>query len=231
MAKVTLSQAAKDNHVSLPTLSRWRKSGKISAEKTGSGSYRIDTSEYDRIIDLKKQSPNMKRFVKHDMKGIATPDETPNEMRVLRVEVEVLRERVKDKDQIIDDLREDRDDWKKQARTLLLQSTSSEIAPNTHTGNKEENQGSTPAGTTNLVIKERNMAVYSAIFLATLLVVMMAVFVWMTHADEKTPPPNKNQQVQKPAPQTTEPHREFKTPSGLIPFFDKSIPYGRSLPN
>ena len=84
----------------------------------------MDTSEYDRIKELKKQSPNMKPFMKDNMKEIATQDETPNETRVLQVEVEVLRERIKDKDQTIDDLREDRDEWKKQAQTLLLQSPS-----------------------------------------------------------------------------------------------------------
>ena len=38
------------------------------------------------------------------------------------MEVEVLRERIKDKDTMLEELREDRDDWKKQAQTLLLQS-------------------------------------------------------------------------------------------------------------
>lgn len=121
MAKVSLSQAAKDNEISLPTLSRWRSKGRISAEKNDSGGYIIDTSEYDRIQTLKKQSPNMKTVAKGNAKDNVTFHEIPNEMRVLQVEVEVLRERIKDKDVAIEDLREDRDEWKKQAQTLLLQ--------------------------------------------------------------------------------------------------------------
>lgn len=121
MAKVSLSQAAKDTGVSLPTLSRWRKSGKISAIKNGSGGYIIDTSEYDRIGEFKKQSRNMKGETKGFMKETVTSNETANEMRVIEVEVNVLRERIRDKDSLIEDLREDRDEWKKQAQTLLLQ--------------------------------------------------------------------------------------------------------------
>jgi DNA-binding transcriptional MerR regulator len=102
MAKVSLSQAAEDTGVSLPTLSRWRKSGKITAEKTDNG-YLMDTSEYDRIQELRKQSPSMKGGNKTVAKGIATPPETHNETSVLQVEVEFLRERIKDKDQIIED--------------------------------------------------------------------------------------------------------------------------------
>lgn len=129
MAKVSLTQAAKDTGVSLPTLSRWRKSGKISAEKNGSGGYSIDTSEYDRIQEFRKSSPN----VKGNMKGVAkeseTPHETPSERGVLHVEVAVLRERIKDKDEMIQELREDRDDWKKQAQTLLLQAPAPTVPP------------------------------------------------------------------------------------------------------
>lgn len=126
MAKVSLSQAAKDTGVSLPTLSRWRKNGKISAKKTGSGGYLLDTSEYDRINALKKTSPNMKGLPK----GVTLDIATHNESNVLQVEVKLLRERLKDKDGIISDrdntitnLREDMKDWKTQAQTLLLKNS------------------------------------------------------------------------------------------------------------
>lgn len=119
MAKVSLSQAAKDTGVSLPTLSRWRKSGRISAEKTKSGGYLVDTSEYDRIKTLRSESPNMKGNDTPFMKPIATPSESPNDIENVH-----LKERLREKDQIISELRDDRDDWKKQAQTLLLQSSS-----------------------------------------------------------------------------------------------------------
>lgn len=110
MAKVSLNQAAKDTGVSLPTLSRWRKKGRISAEKTDGGGYLIDTSEYDRIREMQQQSPHMKHYEHSKVLEIATQNET----KVLQVEIQFLREQV-------DGLKIERDDWKKQAQTLLLQ--------------------------------------------------------------------------------------------------------------
>ena len=63
----------------------------------------------------------MKGGMKDSAKDMVTPNETLNDMRILQVETEVLRERIKDKDLLIEDIREDRDEWKKQAQTLLLQ--------------------------------------------------------------------------------------------------------------
>ncbi len=117
MAKVSLNQAAKDTEVSLPTLSRWRKAGKITAEKTSSGGYLIDTAEYDRILELRKQSPNMKHIVKEGMKNNATPVET----ELLRFQLEGMEQRLRDREIVMSDLRQERDDWKQQAQTLLLQ--------------------------------------------------------------------------------------------------------------
>jgi excisionase family DNA binding protein len=113
--KLSLSQAAKEAGVSKPTLSRWVKKGKISAERQDDGSYQIDVSELDRIRDLLKSgnrsgNPDMKR------------SETHNEKSVLQAEIGLLRERLSDKDQrlhekddVIEDLREDRDRWRTQA--------------------------------------------------------------------------------------------------------------------
>ena len=123
--KVSLSQAAKDTEVSLPTLSRWRKKGRISAQKNGTGGYLIDTSEYDIINDLKKQSPNMKSNETSNTLGIATHEnkrESNNETTLLSEKVKMLEERLKEKDEIILDLKVEKEDWKKQAQTLLLKS-------------------------------------------------------------------------------------------------------------
>lgn len=117
MAKVSLNQAAKDTGVSLPTLSRWRKNGKISADKTDNGGYLLDTSEYDRIRELKNQSSNMKPLMEDNTLNLAIP----NEIGMLQREIEVLRERMTEKEAAILDLRQERDDWKEQAKKLLLQ--------------------------------------------------------------------------------------------------------------
>ena len=117
--KVSLSRAAKETNVSLPTLSRWRKKGLISADKNHNGGYLLDTSEYDRINELKKQSPNMK----DNMLDITTTTGTTEneiERQVLKVEIAMLKERLAEKDGIIQDLKTEKDDWKKQAQTLSI---------------------------------------------------------------------------------------------------------------
>ena len=96
--KLSLSQTAKESGTSKPTLSRWIAKGKVSAERQQDGSYLIDVSELDRIKDLMKRgngsgNPNMKQL------------ETPNEANALQREIELLRERLGDKDNVIDDLR------------------------------------------------------------------------------------------------------------------------------
>lgn len=106
MAKVSLNKASKETGVPLVTLSRWVKKGRISAEKQDSGGYLMDTSEYTRITDLKKSSPNMKRSTKHTM----VENETPNEIGALHVETNLLREIIDSKDKVIEDLRNQRDD-------------------------------------------------------------------------------------------------------------------------
>ena len=167
MARVSLSQAAKDTGVSLPTLSRWRKSGKITADKNGSGGYIIDTSEYDRINDLMKQSPNKKGV----SKGFIKHAETPNEMKVLQVEVEVLRERIKDKESFIEEIREDRDEWKKQAQTLLLQKP---VRAEKHTSERENSISATPLPKGNKSTTEKqNDAGYNLILLLTLFLLII----------------------------------------------------------
>jgi DNA-binding transcriptional MerR regulator len=122
--KVSLNKASKDNNISLPTLSRWRKKGLISAEKNENGGYLIDTSEYDRINELKKQSPNVKDVVNSNTLNFATPyntHESKNETPLLRLEIEMLKQRLLEKDEFINDLKIEKEDWKKQAQTLLLQ--------------------------------------------------------------------------------------------------------------
>lgn len=127
--KVSLSRAAKETNVSLPTLSRWRKKGLISADKNHNGGYLLDTSEYDRINELKKQSPNMKDNKNDNMLDITTTTGTTEseiERQVLKVEIAMLKERLAEKDGIIQDLKTEKDDWKKQAQTLSITDNRSE---------------------------------------------------------------------------------------------------------
>lgn len=114
--KLSLSQAARESGTSKPTLSRWIAKGKVSAERQQDGSYLIDPSELDRIKDMMKNgngsgNPNMKQ------------SETPQETSALRREVELLRERLDDKDGVINDLRRRLDDETEERRAAQAKLT------------------------------------------------------------------------------------------------------------
>ncbi len=114
--KLSLSQAARESGTSKPTLSRWIAKGKVSAERQQDGSYLIDPSELDRIKDLMRNgngsgNPNVKQ------------SETSQETSALRREVELLRERLDDKDGVINDLRRRLDDETEERRTAQAKLT------------------------------------------------------------------------------------------------------------
>lgn len=112
--KLSASQAAKEAGVSVPTISRAIKSGKISAQKTESGGYLIDPAELFRVFPpVTSETPR---------KGDALGTETPNESGVLQVEVKLLREALERERAMLEDVRTDRDHWREQAEraTRLL---------------------------------------------------------------------------------------------------------------
>jgi hypothetical protein len=82
--------------------------GTISAAKDDNGEWRIDPAELFRVYPPVSQV---------DDTDHAT--ETVQDTDGLRREIEVLRERLAEKDEVIDDLREDRDRWREQATRLL----------------------------------------------------------------------------------------------------------------
>ena len=110
--KVSASQAAKMVGKSVPTITRAIKKGKLSADPNPDGGWLIDPSELARVW---KVTP---------LTGDVTPStlgrETPNEMGVLQVKLDAKDERIADLEKQIDDLRGERDDWKDQAKTLLI---------------------------------------------------------------------------------------------------------------
>jgi hypothetical protein len=127
--KHTLGQAAKECQVSKSTLSRWIKKGRISAEPQEDGSFLIDASELNRIKELQEQAVARNSSGNSSMQRM----EPPHETSVLQVEIEMLRERLNEKDATIRELRQDkeraikdlqkeRDEWREQAKrqTLLL---------------------------------------------------------------------------------------------------------------
>jgi hypothetical protein len=90
----TLGQAAKAAGVSKTTLRRAIENGRLSASRNDDGSYEIDPAELHRA------------FPSHsDGSGTMARSVTVNGTGGLQVEVEMLRERLTEKDDVIRDLR------------------------------------------------------------------------------------------------------------------------------
>jgi hypothetical protein len=110
--KMTMGEFARQAGINKATISRMIKAGKISAERQENGRLLIDPSELDRLADFRFTS-NVSR------NGAPQQSVTPVET-VLQRENELLREMLRDKEKQLDDLRSERDEWRKQAQTLLL---------------------------------------------------------------------------------------------------------------
>lgn len=110
----TLGEAAKATGKSKATISKALKSGKISGSKGEDGAYRIDASELHRVYpptvnSEQKETPDEARANGHENTSI----------KELEARLEAARERLADKDEVIADLREDRNKWRQQATSLL----------------------------------------------------------------------------------------------------------------
>jgi len=103
----TLGEAAKATGKSKPTISRAIKSGKISAIKQDDGSYIIQPVELHRVFPPLPLASNDTDTMKQSV--------TPASDALLQQEIEHLRSKLADREAAIDDLKADRDEWRKQA--------------------------------------------------------------------------------------------------------------------
>lgn len=110
----TLGEAAKATGKSKSTLSKAIKSGRISASKDDTGTYRIDPSELHRVYPLAVNGEQEETLVNTPTPQGKTPD-----IKELQARLEAAHERLSDRDAVIADLREDRDKWRQQAASLL----------------------------------------------------------------------------------------------------------------
>ena len=117
--RYTLGTAAKATGKTKTTIQRAISKGKISAEKLNNGGYSIDPSELHRVFP-----PLSNDMVSCDSKLDTTrpQDETPG-LRVktatLEAENAALRAALDREREALDEVRTDRDAWKKQASALL----------------------------------------------------------------------------------------------------------------
>jgi excisionase family DNA binding protein len=111
----TLGQAAKATGKSKPTIQRAIKSGSISAAKADDGSYEINPSELHRVFPPVTSASNAEQALKQSV--------PPSDTVALQREIELLRERLTDKDGVIDDLRQRLDTEAEERRRTQAQLT------------------------------------------------------------------------------------------------------------
>ena len=111
----TLGTAAKATGKSRTSILRAIEKGKISAKKDDHGRWNIDPSELHRVYppEQKSNSTNNSAAV-----TVANSD-LLLEITTLKAKLEAANERDRLKNEVIEDLRQERDDWKQQATALL----------------------------------------------------------------------------------------------------------------
>lgn len=132
MALISMGEAARTFKASKATLSRAIRDGKLSVkEKLEDGTYRLDTSEVARFMDVFR--PEKRNTIKTDAQRVETPSETLTatppetvELRVMnaRMEAELagLKALLEAEQRRAETAERDRDQWRDQAKaqTLLL---------------------------------------------------------------------------------------------------------------
>ena len=111
----TLGEAAKATGMSKAALSRAIKNGKLSAEKLDGGSFKIDPAELHRVYP----PVATKHALEQERATVSNPDLNA-ENRELKIKLEGALQRLTEHATQIEDLREDRDQWREQAQRLAI---------------------------------------------------------------------------------------------------------------
>ncbi len=109
--KLSAKQAAREIGKSTPTVTRAIKAGRISATRNDSGGFEIDPAELFRVFPRVTSNGGN---VKGEILPAVTPDATP----MLTRENEMLRARLEEKDEVIEDLRRRLDEEASERRKL-----------------------------------------------------------------------------------------------------------------
>lgn len=119
--KYTANQAAKVTGKAVPTITRAIKSGKLSADRDGKNLV-IDAAELFRVFPPATPIRNDVTPESHNKLQHETP-ESNNSSIVLQREIDLLRERIGDKDAVIADLRTRLDSESDERRRLTAMLT------------------------------------------------------------------------------------------------------------
>jgi len=120
MAKVGAQRAAELTGRSKSTIQRAMKSGKISYEVDGNGRRVIDVSELDRAFGLMPQEAESKG--KQAVEAEIEKATQMLEMERLKMRIRMLEDQLDTSKEQMNDLKEQRDSWQKQAQQTLLTS-------------------------------------------------------------------------------------------------------------
>lgn len=115
----TLGEAARATGKSKATISKAIKSGRISASKDENGVYRIDPSELHRVYPPRAQETLLTSTGLPNVASLPSNGPKEESRETLQARLEEIEKRLKEKDEALADLREDRDKWRHQATALL----------------------------------------------------------------------------------------------------------------
>ena len=118
---LSLTQAAKETGKSKGTIFKYLKDGTLSYVDKDSRGYKIDPAELFRVFPKNQKN----RFKNVKNKQTRTNDETFENLLIIKELETELNAEIEKKDfykQQYEKIEQERDDWKKQAQTLLLQS-------------------------------------------------------------------------------------------------------------
>lgn len=130
MAKVGAQRAADITGISKSTIQRAMKSGKLSFSRNDNGHRVIDVSELERVYGLKADvtpegkpvekdaAPKQENIVQQEMQKASTMIE----MERMKMRIYMLEQQLETAHAQIDDLKEQRDQWQKQASQVLITS-------------------------------------------------------------------------------------------------------------
>ena len=104
----TLGQAAKAVGKAKGTIKNAIDKGRLSASKNEAGQYQIDASELHRVYPLHTEQPKMNAVA------------PPVEPTLNTSEISALEDKIKLLEATLEDARQDRDEWRKQAQQLAL---------------------------------------------------------------------------------------------------------------
>lgn len=120
---LTLSQAAKETGKSKSALFKALKDGVMSyVDKTDAG-YKIDPAELFRVFPKNDDKEQLRTRKETERTPESDAENAILRARIdaLTMQIELLEDRIKEKDAAIEDAKNERQDWKKHAERLLLE--------------------------------------------------------------------------------------------------------------